>query len=443
MAELPVTPQVFPQVPGAPHDWLLLRLREDPAFLDGALAIPPAKRRVLRDLDRRGVKFDELFIAHEITKIGSDGNLHPGNPGAAGAPEGGDRNRAGAPGQGWTARRSGIEGAERAGWRVRRRREAARGRRGSGTHRRGLRQHGASPPAGGGVLRGGPLGFGATSGEENMKYASCPDPAASEPVLLAPSRDRATGEVVYALPPDVAKHNREVTRCTPRGPAGPAVIDLVLTRGGETTAADTASDELRPVSRIPQARMAAGSWEEIAQELRNVEEGKRGWADVELRPGGQLVLAGRGKDTQPVSRLPQGRMAAANVGPTEADVTVLRHLDPDNAEQWSPVLTDLIAGWTFRLTPPFAGQGQFVFLAFRSPSDGNAYRIAVLHPDMDAEFGHIPHMIRAHVGGQRIPVICGPDGRPAADLAEVRTHAAKWMAYTSARMAGRNPGFSL
>ena len=136
-------------------------------------------------------------------------------------------------------------------------------------------------------------------------------------------------------------------------------------------------------------------------------------------------------------------MIAANRGPLPADVEVLRSLDPGNTEQWTPVRTQHISGWTFWLTPPFPGQGPFVFFAFRSPSDGNAFRIAVLEPDMDIEYGHAPHMISVYLGGQQIPVICGPKGRPARDLAEVRTHAAKWMAYTSARMAGRNPRFSL
>jgi hypothetical protein len=135
-------------------------------------------------------------------------------------------------------------------------------------------------------------------------------------------------------------------------------------------------------------------------------------------------------------------MAAAQLGPSPADVEILRCLDPGNAEDWTPVRTARLTGWTFRLTPPFAGQRPFVFFAFRSPSDGNAFRIAVLEPDMDTEYGHAPHMIRAYVGGRAVPVICGPEGRPARDLAEVRTHAAKWMAYTSARMSGHNPGFS-
>ena len=136
-------------------------------------------------------------------------------------------------------------------------------------------------------------------------------------------------------------------------------------------------------------------------------------------------------------------MPAANLGPSPADVEILRRLDPGNAEDWTPVFTARITGWTFRLMPPFSGQRPFVFFAFRCPSDGNAFRIAVLEPDMDTEYGHARHMISAYVGGRLIPVICGPGGRPATDLAMVRTHAAKWMAYTSARMAGRNPGFSL
>ena len=265
-----------------------------------------------------------------------------------------------------------------------------------------------------------------------MKPVSQAELAEPEPVVLEPYRDPVTGQVVYAAPRDLAVTTRL------------GVTDLVLTTDGNIAAtAPGDAGQPEPVSRIPQGRMAAASWDQIAQALRNAEEGRPGGADVELRPGGQLVLTDRGKDAQPVSRLPQDRMAAANTGPSQDDVDELRRLDPANTEQWSPVVTDQIAGWTFRLTPPILGQAQFVFFAFRSPSDGNAFRVAVLQPDMDAEFGHAPHMIRAHVGGKKIPVICGPDGRPAENLAQVRTHAAKWMAYTSRRMVGLNPGFSL
>lgn len=78
VAELPDTPQIFPQQPNAPYDWLVLRLSEDPAYQARELAIPPVQRRALRELDRRGVVFDQLFIAHEIVKAGPDGSRKPG-----------------------------------------------------------------------------------------------------------------------------------------------------------------------------------------------------------------------------------------------------------------------------------------------------------------------------------------------------------------------------
>jgi hypothetical protein len=53
----------------------------------------------------------------------------------------------------------------------------------------------------------------------------------------------------------------------------------------------------------------AATWEEIARSLRTAEDGKQGAADVELRPGGQLVLTGREQPPQPLSQLPRGRMA--------------------------------------------------------------------------------------------------------------------------------------
>ena len=183
------------------------------------------------------------------------------------------------------------------------------------------------------------------------------------------------------------------------------------------------------------------SWDKIVQALRDAEECRPGPADVELRPGGQLVLTGRGREPQPLSRLPRSRMAA-NQAPAAENIDALRQLDPGNDEQWTPVLGDQISGWAFQMIPPFVGQPPFVFFAFRSPSDGNAYRVAVLEPDMDHEYGHRWHMIATYVGGRRVPVICGPHGKPAKDLATVRVHAAKWMAYVSSLFAGRRPGFS-
>ena len=66
--------------------------------------------------------------------------------------------------------------------------------------------------------------------------------------------------------------------------------DFVLTQNGHISATTDDTGEVHPVSRMPRGRMAAASWDEIAQALRNAEEGKSRGADVELRPGGELVL---------------------------------------------------------------------------------------------------------------------------------------------------------
>jgi hypothetical protein len=57
------------------------------------------------------------------------------------------------------------------------------------------------------------------------------------------------------------------------------------------------------------SQMATATWEDIARTLRTAEDGGAGAADVELRPGGELVLTGREQPPQPLSQLPKARMA--------------------------------------------------------------------------------------------------------------------------------------
>jgi hypothetical protein len=121
---------------------------------------------------------------------------------------------------------------------------------------------------------------------------------ARDPIVLTSQPDPVTGQAVYVLPPEPA----------PPGRARPRVRDLTLTEGGKITAVPGSGTGLFRVSRLPAERMAA-TWEEIARSLRTAEDGKQGAADVELRPGGQLVLTGREQPTQPLSQLPRGRMA--------------------------------------------------------------------------------------------------------------------------------------
>lgn len=127
---------------------------------------------------------------------------------------------------------------------------------------------------------------------------------------------------------------------------------------------------------------------------------------------------------------------------TVAEAQELRALDPHNVEGWTPVTSGPIDGWRFRLKDPLRDDRYFVFLTFRNPSRRNQWDISPILPIMDDAFGHDPHMIRTVIGGQSVPIICGPGGEPAPSLTAVRGVAAKWMAYTAAKLAGVQPGFS-
>ena len=127
---------------------------------------------------------------------------------------------------------------------------------------------------------------------------------------------------------------------------------------------------------------------------------------------------------------------------TVADVDVIRELDPFNQEAWEPVYTTALDGWRFRLQVRPDGF-VFKFLAFRSPTESNQWRLSVLSPDMDGQLGHNSHIVIASVGGRSLPVLCVQAGAaPANNLEEVRAQAAKWAAYTQLRMDGRVPAFS-
>jgi hypothetical protein len=115
---------------------------------------------------------------------------------------------------------------------------------------------------------------------------------ARDPIILTSQPDPVTGQAVYTLPARVL----------------PTTRDLTLIEGGEIAAVPGSGTSLTRISRLPQERMAA-TWEDIARTLRTAEDGKLGAADVELRPGGELVLTGRQQPPQPLSQLPKGRMA--------------------------------------------------------------------------------------------------------------------------------------
>jgi hypothetical protein len=63
--------------PGRQYDWVLVNLAEDPLFHDrDGFPIPTAILERLRAIERAGVDFDALYVAHELEK----GRIHDGQP---------------------------------------------------------------------------------------------------------------------------------------------------------------------------------------------------------------------------------------------------------------------------------------------------------------------------------------------------------------------------
>ena len=117
-------------------------------------------------------------------------------------------------------------------------------------------------------------------------------------IVLTSRPDPVTGQPVFASAPQAALS----------ASSRPAMRDLALVEGGKIVAIAESGAIPIQVSRLPAERMAA-TWEDIAQTLRTSEDGRPGAVDVELQPGGELVLTGREQEPQPLSRLPKGRMA--------------------------------------------------------------------------------------------------------------------------------------
>jgi hypothetical protein len=115
---------------------------------------------------------------------------------------------------------------------------------------------------------------------------------ARDPIILTSQPDPVTGQAVYTLPAHVL----------------PTARDLTLIEGSKIAAVPGSGTSPTYISRLPQERMAA-TWEDIARTLRTAEDGRPGGVDVELRPGGELVLTDREQPPQPLSQLPKGRMA--------------------------------------------------------------------------------------------------------------------------------------
>jgi hypothetical protein len=226
-----------------------------------------------------------------------------------------------------------------------------------------------------------------------------------------------------------------------------SAVDLRRDADGTLSRIDE-SGNAEHISVLPHVRMAADDpWADIIKTMGDNENATiraPGGRDVVMAPGGQMRVTDGGGEGQPLSVLPKVRMAAfaTNPGPDPTEVREIMLIDPQRVEGWQPVRTRVLNGWRFHLRPE-PGAPEFQFLAFRSPADRNLFRVYVISPNADHLYGHQPHMIKVVVGYREVPVICGPRGEPARDLATARGHAGKWMLYTYQRvMRGRRPGFS-
>ncbi len=249
-------------------------------------------------------------------------------------------------------------------------------------------------------------------------------------------------EVIY-LEPQLMPDGSEIFVARDDAPST-QIQDLELRHDG-VISFGTTDGQQTPLSTIPAERMAADlpkDWAAVAEQLRRKEQGLPS-QDVVLRPGGAVELNRPGEQPTQASRLPQEVMAATVPLPNMAEAAEVMRADPRRVEGWEPMTTSVLSGWKFRLQPIPGGQ-VFTFLAFRNPSDGNLFRIWVLNPNMDDPLwhGHRHHMISVTVGGQRIPVLCGPGGTAACDLATARLYAAKWAVYTLRMMRGEKTCFS-
>ena len=191
--------------------------------------------------------------------------------------------------------------------------------------------------------------------------------------------------------------------------------------------------------RILQGRMSASSsWDAIDKYFFEEESGTNTGMVVEARPGGELVLVDKQAASETaIGHAAQGRMAAINPTATKEEIAAIKKIDPDNVENWTPVDIESIHGLQFRFHSRLQNPGYFTFLALKIGD--REWRIAPIHPDIEDLMGHPHHMVECSIGGHKIPVICGPGGRPATSLREARDFAYKWSARIEGLLSSKKP----
>lgn len=206
-------------------------------------------------------------------------------------------------------------------------------------------------------------------------------------------------------------------------------------RDGLQVSAGTLRDDQRgqPLTTLPREVLAGGQdWNRIVGAIADAERGEASDVEVAVKPGGQMEVVRAGSTHQPLSTVPREILAAGDRASVVDLAEALTH-DPQDVEGWRFVDDPKIPGLRFHLAP--AGR-RFVFFCVRSPLHGGRWLLTVLAPNLDQLMGHEHHMITKQVGGERIPVVCGPGDSTYSSLAVVRGVATKFALYHTLRVHG-------
>lgn len=208
----------------------------------------------------------------------------------------------------------------------------------------------------------------------------------------------------------------------------------------------------RVIGQAARGRMAgerSDPWANVDAWFTKQERGATPSQDLVMQPGGHMVLFDKGAEPdrgQVIGQVARGRMAsqapAWDAEWTRDEFEEVRKIDPDRREGWQPKRFGSVIGLQFEIGNPagFANPSYFKFLLIKEP--GTGWWIAPLHPNVDALQGHRHHMISRRVHGHEIPILCGPEGKPASSIAVARQFAGKWAFYIGSLLNSRSTSYS-
>ena len=195
-------------------------------------------------------------------------------------------------------------------------------------------------------------------------------------------------------------------------------------------------DSPTPLTTVPTERLAGGpDWNRIIDAMSEAERAGADVPAIGVKPGGEMVFLDQSQSQPQLSTVPRERLAAGRA--SRADLAEARREDPHDVERWRFIDDPNIPGLRFTMT----GSGhRFDFFCVRSPAHGGRWLLTLLAPDLDDRIGHEYHMVTVSIGGETIPVVCGPGGQSVyASLSEVRGVATRVAHFHTARLSGYVP----